>query len=185
MGVVFVDTETTGLDPRRHEIWEIALIEEDGTEHLWYPYLYNFREADLIALNIGNFWERYPKDKLQKFKGLGTLIQGNDIIVHQIVELTYGKHLVGAIPSFDAQRLEKLIWEYDMVPGWHYHLIDVEALAIGYLNNSEDHEPLKPPWKSDDIFNALDIDRNKPEFEKHTAMGDARLAKAVYELIMR
>jgi oligoribonuclease (3'-5' exoribonuclease) len=29
--VIFVDTETTGLDPERHELWDIALIEADGT----------------------------------------------------------------------------------------------------------------------------------------------------------
>ena len=34
-GVCFVDTETTGLDPDRHPIWEVALITPNGDEHVW------------------------------------------------------------------------------------------------------------------------------------------------------
>jgi oligoribonuclease (3'-5' exoribonuclease) len=29
MTLVFLDTETTGLDPNRHEIWEVAYAVED------------------------------------------------------------------------------------------------------------------------------------------------------------
>ena len=38
MNVAFVDTETTGLDPERNPIWEIAVIIPDGPdqgEHVW------------------------------------------------------------------------------------------------------------------------------------------------------
>jgi len=187
MGVVFVDTETTGLDPRRHEIWEIALIEENGIEHLWYPSLSNLNQADLIALNIGQFFERHPR-----------VYQNNADIVDELLYLTVGQHLVGAIPSFDEERLRNLIWKMNKCPAWHYHLIDVEALAVGFLNGMDralqdrvvSGDPPSPPWyrtppwKSDDVFNALGIDRDRPEFAKHTAMGDARLVREVYNLVM-
>lgn len=34
-GPVFIDTETLGLDPRIHRVWEVAAI-VDGHEHLWH-----------------------------------------------------------------------------------------------------------------------------------------------------
>ncbi len=33
--LAFVDTECTGLDPDRHEIWEVGLIVDDE-EHSWF-----------------------------------------------------------------------------------------------------------------------------------------------------
>jgi hypothetical protein len=33
--ICFVDTETAGPDPDRHQIWEVGLITPNGDEHLW------------------------------------------------------------------------------------------------------------------------------------------------------
>jgi hypothetical protein len=57
MSLAFIDTETTGLDPDRHEIWEIALIVDDQ-EYQWFLPV-DLGKADPIALNIGRFHERY------------------------------------------------------------------------------------------------------------------------------
>jgi len=184
MGVVFVDTETTGLDPWRHEIWEIALIEENGKEHLFYPVLSNLEGADLIALNIGGWFERAPQAK-----GIQNYHLDNLSIAEKVMKITWGEHLVGAIPSFDAERLTNFLRSYGLVAGWHYHLIDVEALAIGYMRGHGvgthgESTDWSPPYKSDEIIKSMGIDRDKPEYTKHTAMGDARLAREVYYQVM-
>ena len=196
MGVVFVDTETTGLDPRRHEIWEIAIIEESGTEHLWYPTLEHLENADLIALNIGK-WKERSLDKSRVYDDYHFNLD-NFQIAEQVMKLTWGQHLVGAVPSFDEERLRNFLHRWKLCGGWHYHLIDVEALAIGYLRgknswpiNDNGEQQYNPPWKSDHVWNAIIaytranyIDREDEKYAKHTAMGDARLVKDLYELIM-
>jgi hypothetical protein len=58
--LVFVDTETTGLDPDRHEVYEIGLIDGNGAElHLWISDA-PLQTADPIALRIGRYYERWP-----------------------------------------------------------------------------------------------------------------------------
>lgn len=52
---MFIDTETTGLDPDRHEVWEIAAIYESGGK--WYEWEaqlpVDLTRADPTGLRIG------------------------------------------------------------------------------------------------------------------------------------
>lgn len=193
----FIDTETTGLDPDRHEIWEVGLILPDGAEHEWQLPV-DLSRADPMALNIGRFHERRvlttPKGDFAK----------------QFVRLTRGLHLCGAVVSFDTDRLWRLLRANGECPMWHYHVIDVEALAAGWLrgfgraiarsapgtSQECDHVPsiaawrgaldrmetAKPPWKSTDLSLAIGVDPER--FDRHTALGDARWAKAMYDAVM-
>lgn len=166
--VVFIDTETTGLDPARHELWEIALITANGLENVWRPKPKHFERADAGALRITSFYERtedgWPWESPRK-------------AASDITFWTSGMHLVAAVPSFDATFLTALLGRYGLVPAWHYHLVDVEALAAGRLG-------IAPPWDSAALADALGIDSADPQFAKHTALGDARWAKAIYEAVL-
>jgi hypothetical protein len=222
-GVCFVDIETTGLDPDDHEVWEVGLITpvvgataaEDGwNEQIWQLPV-DLSKADPMALNIGRFHDRrLPADSLVPLATFAS----------EFVRDTRGLHLAGAVVSFDAERLWQLLRNNGECPMWHYHIIDVEALAAGWLAgrrhasdyaakvsesgdctyvaiNTEDgpssrcrihpwtdHEfssdptGALPPWKSADLSRAVGV--NPEDFEKHTALGDARWAKAIYEAVM-
>jgi DNA polymerase III epsilon subunit-like protein len=179
--LAFVDTETTGLDPERHEVWEAALIlrADDGTEtEREWQLPVDLGRADAIALQVGHYYERFDKNHAP----FGSTTRE---FAHEFAELTHGAHLVGAVPSFDDAFLKRLLRANGACPGWHYHLVDVEALALGYLaGQGENRGPLAlhPPWKSDDLTRALGI--NPEAFEKHTALGDARWARAIYDHVM-
>jgi hypothetical protein len=187
--VCFVDTETTGLDPERHEIWEVGLILPDGTEREWQLPV-DLAKADPIALNIGRFHDRRDAravDSLQDF-------------ARDFVGFTRGLHLAGAVVSFDAERLWKLLRGANQCPMWHYHIIDVEALAAGWLvgsfsaiqevgKNPEADGPTVEevreawlPWDSNALSLAVGVDPE--DFDRHTALGDCRWAKAIYENVM-
>jgi len=87
-------------------------------------------------------------------------------------------------------------------------LIDVEALAVGYLNGrrarqneivdryplENDGEPApglvrwndpiehsRPPWKSDALAAAVGV--TVSEEDRHTAIGDARWAMRIYDAV--
>lgn len=190
MTVIFVDTETTGLDPERHEVWEIALIEEDGTEHEWRmkPLPMHLPKADPAALRINRFYQR--------------ALEGGDrywspdspsFIAAEVALLTAGAHLVGAVPSFDAAFLERFLRARGFAPAWHYHLIDVETLAVGYIAHQYEKATggrqtadrvravLGPPWSSYSLGNLLRVPPPEPQ---HTAIADARWARAMYLAVM-
>jgi len=177
--VCFVDTETTGLDPERHEIWEVGLILPGGTEHEWQLPV-DLSRADPIALNIGRFHERRwlpvlrSADREPTAPGRQT---APDEFAYHFVRMTRGLHLCGAVVSFDAERLWKLLRANGECPMWHYHLIEVEALAVGWLAGH-----VTPPWDSNELSRAVGVDPD--QFDRHTALGDARWAKAMYEAVM-
>lgn len=173
--VVFIDTETTGLEPDRHEVWEIGLIRGDTGEEIQWAIRPDLSKADPGALRINRFYERVPASW-----------SSPHYVAERLAILTAGKHLVGAVPSFDAAFLERFLRRYGQAPAWHYHLVDVEALAVGRLTAMVTHEagiPLRPPWDSRALSRALGIPE-QPAADKHTALGDARWAKAIYDKVM-
>lgn len=107
--VCFVDTETTGLDPDRHQIWEVALILPDGAGYVWQLPV-DLARADPIALNIGRFHERrvpeMPTWEPHKSERILAVLGGqtNYVVPPELmaewaavfVLLTRGLHIVGA-----------------------------------------------------------------------------------------
>ncbi len=99
--------------------------------------------------------------------------------------ITRGVHLVGAVPNFDADVLGTRMRANGICPAWHYHLVDVEALAAGYLASMAaglaNIDPLQLPWNSDALSAALGIAVS--DEDRHTALGDARWARAIYDAV--
>lgn len=195
--LAFIDTETLGLDPDRHPVWEAALIltDTDKSESLyrgtWQIKLTEkqIADGDQVGMNICRFHERY---------GEGCMVDAASF-VEVFADLTAEAHLVGAVVSFDEERLRRLCLAHGRVPKWHYHLIDVEALAFGYLHGrarmnaalahpgSSAASPLPEvaralPWRSDDLSAAIGVE-TVPPGERHTAMADALWAKRIYDKV--
>lgn len=190
MPVIFCDTETTGLDPDRHEIWELALITEEGREYCWQLPV-DLARADPTGLRVGRFYERrraisglshvqslhrvmYPAREGQELKwdavGLPVAYTAETVAL-----MLDGCHIVGAVPSFDAAFLTRWLNAHGQAATWHYHLVDVEALAAGRLG-------AEPPWNSEDLSRGVGVDPE--QFDRHTALGDARWARAIYEAVL-
>lgn len=182
--LVFLDTETTSLRPDRR-VWDVGIItrgEEFDVEYQWFitPGDLDLGNADPFALKIGHFYERHPE-----MLSPATIAHTYEEVdaLRQIERITRGAHLVGAVPNFDAEVLATRMRHWDIAPSWHYHLIDVEALAVGYLSATGAHElPIPLPWSSDDLTRELGLDP-VPDEDRHTALGDARWARAIYDRI--
>lgn len=206
MTLAAVDCETTGLDPDRHEIWEVALILHDppdgdvehppDREYVWQLPV-DLGNADLIALNIGRFHERRLRTASDTPLHPAKYVV-RDVGMHawasEFARLTWGAHLLGAVPSFDDQRLARLLRKHGACPGWHYHLVDVETLAIGWqlgrwfqakldapttgMDVEEGPFRIEYPWNSKVLSKAVGVDPGA--YEAHTALGDARWALDIY-----
>lgn len=192
--LVFTDCETTGLDVRRHDAWEIAWITFNALENrwveevrrLWPPAL---QDAEPMALSVNQFYER------TRPVGEGEQVAWDDprYVAEELSYAFAGKHIVGACPWFDAAFYEKLLRAHGYQLAWHYHLIDVEALALGYLaatsgavelgGHRQPNLELPLPWKSDWLAKRLGLERPHQN-HRHTALGDALEVKDTFEHIM-
>lgn len=187
--LAFVDTETTGLDPERHQVWELAIILRDGDEDQEYAWQLpvDLSCADPTGLRIGRFYERrnvlpgsapvaqrhmvlWPSR--EEWTGAGLPLSHTAETVARLLD---GAHMVGAVPSFDAAFLTRWLRAHGQAPTWHYHLVDVEALAAGRMQTS-------PPWNSTDL--SLSVGVEPEDFDRHTALGDARWARAIYDAVI-
>jgi hypothetical protein len=192
----FLDIESDGVHPGRKP-WDVAIIrrEPDGTETEWQAFVdIDLNAADPFGLRVGRFYDRHPLGRYLssppgsdmpnpsaiEFRRSGGVISGYEA-ARLVARYTHGAHIVGAVPNFDTETLDPLLREHGLAPAWHYHLIDIEALAVGFLAGRG--EPVAPPWKSDDLSLALGV-KPTPEDERHTALGDARWAMRVYDAVM-
>jgi len=156
----FIDTETTGLDARIHQPYEVCVWREDvahpHTERL--PHTLDF--ADMQALKIGKYAERdfFPN-------------ADDDPVPFLVASLT-GVTLVGSNPAFDAAMLTRVIG----TPVWHHRLINVAEGAMWVFNWD------RPKGLADVAKRCRDEGYDIPEPD-HTAEGDVRTTRAVYEAL--
>lgn len=192
-----IDTETDGTH-RKRSTWEVAMIRRDEhgerTSHFFVDI--NLADSDPFGLNIGRFYDRHPLGLYLSGKSterpyvVGDLddwfpddaVIGRTSAAYEVARFTHGAHIVGAIPSFEMERdLSVMLWDAGLAPAWHHHIIDVEAMAVGWLN-AKGHG-IRPPWKSDDLTELLGLE-SLPADQRHTAMGDARWALGMYDAMV-
>lgn len=145
----FIDTETDGVHPDR-KAWEVAMIrrDENGTRFREFFVEVDLSTADPFGLKVGGFYDRHPLgrrisggsaackgqyDQINDGSLPGPEVFGEADAALKVAEFTHGAHLVGAVPNFDADVLARLLRDNGLTPSWHYHLVDVEAMAVGYL----------------------------------------------------
>jgi hypothetical protein len=181
--LVFLDVESTGLDPVRDEVWEVAAVryEPDGRvtfNHSWFVEHSLHRTALLPAPFRADHDARYDARRAMTQEQTAAVLV--DVFrPHVGAEGPVRPHLVGAVPSFDEAFLRRLLKGSSP---WHYHLVDVETLAVGFLAG-EDPGAWQPPWRSDDLTRALGLEPPAPGV-RHTAMGDVDWTIAVYDAVL-
>lgn len=178
--ICFVDVETDGLSPHCRA-WEVAVIRRDpatglDVEHQWLLPL-DLRHADPRALDVGRFWDRHPVGRKVSGKEpcpTDTATTPKHDVARDVMRLTYGATLVGASVHFDADVLARLLRNEGYLPSWSHRLRCVTTLASGLAGRDIGGlDSAAETWLV-----------NVPEQDRHTAMGDARTARNVYDAVM-
>lgn len=162
--LAYVDTETTGLDPRIHQPYEVCWWREDESEPRTLQLPHSLEYADPAALKIGGYHDRgmTPHEYVEK---------ANTCRFKLLANLT-GVTLVGSNPGFDAAILTRFI---GYAP-WHHRHINVADAAMWVFNWDR-------PKGLHDIVLALAAEGYDVPEPDHTAEADVRATRAVYEAL--
>ncbi len=156
MSLVFLDCETTGLDPDRHEIWELAYAIDDGPIRHGIV-SHSLRNAAPDALLMNDYERR---------ANAGPCGMGHEMDCRAILE---GATIVGANPAFDAAFLRA---RWGIAP-WHHRLLDIEAYTAGRFGWAY---PRSLMGTRDAM---VDRGHDIPQPD-HTAGGDVATVQAIY-----
>lgn len=160
--LVVVDVETSGTDPSRHCVLEVAAIDLTTHEELRFvprPPAGWMENAELEALAVNRYMER----RLWELE-----IEANEPAWKALAQMLDGNMIAGANPGFDGTFLRTEMKANGLEPTWSYRTRDLATYAAGVLGL----DPAEPHTASG-ILRLLDIDNTLP----HTAYGDA-LAEA-------
>lgn len=171
--VVYTDTESLGLEATLHDVFEIGMnkVYPDGREEellIWLPA--ELKNAQPDALRINKFYER-QEDCYKKYGVKG------DEGAWKIAKFSSGCVLAGCRIHFDEDMIKAFMAKYGLKPAWEVYTTDVTVFAAGALG-------LKGRFSAKRVAELLGVTMPSDE-ERHTAMGDAKLAKRIHQAALR
>lgn len=176
--LVFLDLETTGLDPGRHEFWELATFEPGRGWDLYHRNVY-LQTADPISLQVGRYYERREAFALS---GLEVTRVPDKTLAKALAVQLAGAVVVGINPGFDLAFLERFLSTQGECGAWKHTPIDARLFAVGRLmadvgRQADRAQELEPPFSANWLAEYLAIEVR----DRHTALGDVYLAVKFYE----
>lgn len=118
MTYLFLDIETTGLNPLVHEVWEIGYtFDLDPVSAIQVPHV--GASADPDALKMNGYYRR-------------NVVTHTSAWIEQRLRAKIAETrptLVGANPAFDAAFLRERWGLWHEAP-WRYRMIDIESMAL-------------------------------------------------------
>lgn len=165
--LAYIDTETTGLDPRINQPYEVCIwrvLDGSQTFPKSFDLPHSLDNANTRGLEISNYFERGHGPRLPDRK--------TEADKSTMLRLLHKATLVGSNPSFDANMMQK----YLGVAVWHHRFIDVSNVAMMVF------DWYRPKGLFDIAQHLTGLGWEIPEPD-HTAEGDVRVTKKVYEAL--
>lgn len=204
--IVILDTETTGLRPGLHSLWEVSVISRDpdhnngqDVEYCW-QIRPNLVWADLRALTVSQFWTRCditdePEGTIRITTHPDPAVVGDTLppdragsVANELAHLLADAVVVGSNPTFDRAFLAPWLAAHGQVWAAHYRPVDVITLAAGWLRAHDraelaalDYTRPTPPYKAHDLSRAVGVDPDA--YPRHTALGDCRWVRDLWDAI--
>jgi hypothetical protein len=192
---IYIDCETISVHRGRLP-WDVGVVQHSSTggrqEHSWIIKDVDLTDADRNALNAGHFQDRHPLAGARLPHGAEYATERE--VAHAVFKLAFNATIAGIVVDFDTRALDNMFQRHNLFWPAYHHLVCVENRALGVLQGhamylpevAEGHaellaraEEIPGRWITDEIAAAFGVPP-LPEHERHTAIGDARLAERIF-----
>lgn len=162
--IIYLDTETTGLDPDYHEIISVCVIRKsDGRIWTWKANPDWPDHIDDIAVTINGYT---PQD-------WATAITQNEM-AHELGMVLDGAVIVGHNPKFDLGFVENLFWRHKVLCKISHRAIDTITLAYVFL----------VPWGLKSLsLDGIRVFLGWTKHKTHSALEDTKDVKRLFEIL--
>lgn len=166
--LVFIDSETTGLDPDFNEAieWAAIRVTRDGQETTFearvkpqYPERFHPKAMEVNGYTK-EAWETTPPESAVA-AGMAKICKDAILVAHNV--------------SFDESFLRVFLKKHDLQPTWHYHKLDTMVLAWPLVVAGE--------ISGVSLSNLCEW-AGTVQPMPHSAMADARCVQTVYKRLM-
>jgi len=164
--LVFLDTETTGLDFDTSQVVELAYCIGWGEIKTLVP-PHSLQGADPTALKINKYYERGLDDRSR---------WATDIELTQAKAEMTNRTIVAANPRFDSRMLERTFGFRGNNEPWKFRLFDLQSFAAGILE-------LREPISMAKLHELLAFDGPDIPRPDHTAAGDVATMRYIFGLL--
>lgn len=174
--LAFIDLETTGLDPARHEILEIGAViarPVEGSNSQW-------EIADELDLKVKPAHLETAEPEALRINGYNdgawlfavSLEPAMKTLADQIADAT----VVAQNVTFDWSFLERAFRQTNLAPQIFYHKLDLASMAFGKLYQRDNFQKY--------TLRALCDYFGVKHTGAHSALADARASFAVFQKLM-
>lgn len=169
--LVFLDTETTGLDPRKHELLEIAAVRTtpDGLtvkgEYERRVVPLRISDADPVALNVNGYRPEEWRDAVPPLQALS-----------ELQAFAADAVIVGHNVNFDLSFLDALAHSNNVSNTWYKYKVDTVSLAWPLYVTGKIEKP---------SLEALETYFGYRRQQRHRALVDVRACMFVYGALVK
>jgi DNA polymerase III epsilon subunit-like protein len=179
MDLVFVDTETTGLDPRKHELLEIAFVRVQQDWSISGAPVFTIVEEWSAKVLPENIQSADPASL--RVNGYTVTAWNGAVRIQDALKIfsdkTEGAIMVAHNVAFDASFLDTAFSTYGVPNKMHYHRLDTVSMAYAKLNSAPEvtRYSLAELCKHFGIVNE----------NAHSALADTRACFELFERLMK
>ncbi len=173
----FIDTETTGLDPRRHELLELGLVRVRQT----------WKAGTVPSFEVIDEWStKIRPENIQTADPASLRVNGYTVTgwnnamevgeaLEQFTRRTEGAIMVAHNVAFDAGFIETYLAVHSLPNKMHYHRLDTVSMAYAKLHDTD-----VTRYSLAELCKHFGIENTRA----HSALADARACFELFKKLM-